>query len=276
MYRLAATLTPDSYQRLATAAFAEMALAGITTVGEFHYLHHGPGGQPYDDPNAMGHALLAAASDAGVRMTLLDTCYLHGGIGRPPDEVQQRFSDGDVERWAARAAAVGSSPTVRAGAAVHSIRAIAPEEMGSRGRTARRRHAHVSEQPAENEDCTAAYGPSRSWPAGLVGGRFAVHATHLTATDVTTLGRASVCFCPTTERTWRTASVPGRAGRELALGSDSHAVVDLFGRPGRGADARLATGARGHHRRRPTGRATSAARCRLTDAGHLGVGASRI
>src|SRR6185503_14722368 len=82
MYALADRLDPDSYHALARAAYAEMALAGISAVGEFHYLHHGPGGVPYEDPNAMGHALVAAAREAGLRITLLDTCYLAGGVER--------------------------------------------------------------------------------------------------------------------------------------------------------------------------------------------------
>ena len=76
MYRAAERLNPDRYRRLARAVYAEMALAGITAVGEFHYLHHDAGGARYSDPNAMGHALIDAARDAGIRMTLLDTCYL--------------------------------------------------------------------------------------------------------------------------------------------------------------------------------------------------------
>ena len=80
MYSVAGRLDPDSYLALARATYAEMALAGITCVGEFHYLHHGPDGTPYDDPNAMGHALYEAAADAGIRLTLLDTCYLKGGL----------------------------------------------------------------------------------------------------------------------------------------------------------------------------------------------------
>ena len=80
MYDVAARLDPDSYHRLARAIFAEMALAGISCVGEFHYLHHQPGGRPYADPNAMGRALIQAAADAGLRITLLDTCYLTGGL----------------------------------------------------------------------------------------------------------------------------------------------------------------------------------------------------
>jgi formiminoglutamate deiminase len=291
MYRLAATLTPDSYQRLAAATFAEMALAGITTVGEFHYLHHGPGGRAYDDANAMGDALLAAAAEAGVRMTLLDTCYLHGGIGRPPNEVQQRFSDGDAERWAARAAAVavGSSSAVRAGAAVHSVRAVAPEEMGIVAGWADERgaplHAHVSEQPAENEDCTTAYGRTPVEvlaAAGLAGERFtAVHATHLSGTDVTALGSGHVCFCPTTERDLADGIGPAAAlvaaGANLCLGSDSHAMIDLF-EEARAVelDARLATGVRGHHAAADLLAAATSGGARALgwlDAGHLAVGA---
>src|SRR6186713_1731073 len=80
MYALAARLDPDSYSALAQATFAEMALAGISAVGEFHYLHHPPGGGRYADPNAMAEALVQAAADAGVRLTLLDACYLAGGL----------------------------------------------------------------------------------------------------------------------------------------------------------------------------------------------------
>ena len=80
MYRAAERLQPDSYHRLARATFAEMALAGVTCVGEFHYLHHQPDGTPYADPNEMGEALMSAATEAGIRITLLDTLYLHGGL----------------------------------------------------------------------------------------------------------------------------------------------------------------------------------------------------
>ena len=122
MYAVAATLDPDRYHRLARATFAEMALAGVATVGEFHYLHHAPGGESYDDPNAMGAAVIAAAAEAGIRLTLLDTCYLRGGIGVDLDETQRRFSDGDALGWAARAAALADGPGVRIGAAIHSVR----------------------------------------------------------------------------------------------------------------------------------------------------------
>ncbi len=92
MYEVADRLDPDSYHRLARAVYAEMALAGITCVGEFHYLHHAPGGVRYADPNAMGHALLAAAREAGIRITLLDTLYLSSTVdGVPLTGPQRRF-----------------------------------------------------------------------------------------------------------------------------------------------------------------------------------------
>ena len=111
MYQVAGRLDPDSYLTLARAVYAEMALAGITCVGEFHYVHHQPDGTPYADPNAMGHALIQAAADAGLRITLLDTCYLAGGLDKtgvlPLAGPQVRFGDGDGSRWADRAEALG-------------------------------------------------------------------------------------------------------------------------------------------------------------------------
>ena len=122
MYQVAGRLTPDSYLALARAAYAEMALAGVTCVGEFHYLHHGPDGVRYADPNEMGRALMLAAEQAGLRITLLDACYLSGGLaadGRaePLSPVQRRFCDGDAERWAERVAGLGWRRARCAGAA---------------------------------------------------------------------------------------------------------------------------------------------------------------
>jgi cytosine/adenosine deaminase-related metal-dependent hydrolase len=98
MYELAGALDPDACFELSRAAFGEMALAGITCVGEFHYLHHAPDGTPYEDPNAMGRAVLAAARAAGLRITLLDACYLHGGL--------ERFRDRDAAAWVERVDAI--------------------------------------------------------------------------------------------------------------------------------------------------------------------------
>ena len=130
MYRLAGAIDPDAMHDLARAAYAEMALAGITAVGEFHYLHHDAGGRPYDDLNLMGRVLMAAAAEAGLRLTLLDACYLRGGLdGRPLEGAQLRFSDGSAAAWARRAGALREEPGVRVGAAIHSVRAVDPDAM---------------------------------------------------------------------------------------------------------------------------------------------------
>ena len=263
MYRLAGTIEPDTLHELARAAYGEMALAGITAVGEFHYLHHDPAGRPYAEPNVMGHALAAAAEEAGVRLTLLDTCYLRGGLdGRPLDGVQRRFGDGSAAAWAERAGALRDGTGLRVGAAVDSVRAVAPASIAAVAAWAAAReaplHAHVSEQPAENEDCLRATGQTPAGllaQAGALGPRTtAVHATHLTAEDAHLLGRTRtrVCLCPTTERDLADGVGPAAAlaaaGSPLCLGSDSHAVVDLF-EEARAVelDERLVSGRRGHH-----------------------------
>jgi len=125
MYAVTRRLDPETYFSLARAAFAEMALSGYTAVGEFHYLHHDAAGDPYADPNAMGHALAQAGADAGIRLTLLDTCYLAADVdGRPVEGVQRRFSDGSVDAWAERVAALHDGPGLRIGVAAHSVRAV--------------------------------------------------------------------------------------------------------------------------------------------------------
>nr|WP_279671575.1 formimidoylglutamate deiminase [Flexivirga meconopsidis] len=248
MYDAAQRLDPDNYLALARATYAEMALAGITSVGEFHYVHHNPDGTPYDDSNAMGVALQQAARDAGVRLTLLDTCYLAGGLTGgghlPLAPEQRRFGDHDVSRWAQRVSSLREDDGSRVGTAVHSVRAVPRpqlEEFAQHSRFGQHRpirHAHVSEQPAENEACQAFYGRSPTEllaEAGLLDHGFtAVHATHLTDRDVRLLGtaRSTACFCPTTERDLADGLGPSRelldGGAALSLGSDQHAVIDPF------------------------------------------------
>jgi formiminoglutamate deiminase len=262
MYRAAERLEPEGYLALARATYAEMALAGVTTVGEFHYIHHGPGGTPYDDPNELGRVLVAAAADAGVRLTLLDTCYLHGGIGRPAEGAQLRFSDGSADAWAERVEQLREDDSLRVGAAIHSMRAVDPDAAAAVAGWARKRnrplHAHVSEQPAENEACLEAYGRTPTGllaDAGALDASFtAVHATHPAEADVALLGGAGACCCacPTTERDLADGIGPMRrlvdAGASLSLGSDSHALIDMF-EEARAVelDERLASGERGRH-----------------------------
>ncbi|AEV82072.1 N-formimino-L-glutamate deiminase [Actinoplanes sp. SE50] len=258
MYRVAGRLDPDNYFALARAAYGEMALAGITCVGEFHYLHHGPDGTRYADPNAMGHALTAAAAEAGIRITLLDAVYLTAGVdGKPLDGVQRRFGDGDYDGWYSRFDALRGGGHVRIGAALHSVRAAPADGMAAfAARTdGLPVHVHLSEQPAENEQCRAVHGCSPTELLDAMGVwqpmTTAVHATHLTDADRALVEGSHACFCPTTERDLADGIGPARAladgGTTLTLGSDSHAVIDLFEEArGLELDERLATRQRGH------------------------------
>lgn len=258
MYALAARLDPVSYLALARATYAEMALAGITCVGEFHYLHHNPDGRPYADPNEMGGALVAAAHLAGVRLTLLDTCYLTSSEdGSALEGHQRRFGDGDAAGWVSRvdnlrvdnlrvagprAAGPSDGDRVRVGAAIHSVRAVPAEQISTVVEWATERgvplHLHLSERRAENEFCLARH---KRTPAGLLadtgalGPRTtAVHATHATEADRGLLAEAGagVCLCPTTERDLADgigfARALATANCPLSLGSGSNATVDLF------------------------------------------------
>ena len=248
MYAEAASLTPQSYEVVAREVFGEMLASGYTAVGEFHYLHHQPDGTPWPGEHAMERAVVRAASVVGIRLTLLDTCYLAVGIRSPVRGPQQGFSDGTVERWlerwhALRQALVDTAGpgTVTLGAALHSVRAV------PRGAIAAALaglpadvplHVHVSERPQENAECEQAYGRT---PTGLLAELGAlsprlsvVHATHLTDADVRLLGQAAVTvvLCPTTEADLGDGIGPAlalaQAGARLAIGSDQNAVIDPF------------------------------------------------
>jgi len=264
MYEIAASLTPESYERLATAVFVEMAMAGITTVGEFHYLHHQMGGTPYTDHNEMGHALVRAARRAGIRIALLDAGYLRSGFDEQPlHPAQTRFRDATAEVWLDRVDAVAETyvgdPDVVVGLAPHSVRAVSREGLDE---VARRHvpgvplHIHISEQPAENRDCLAATGLTPTGLLGYVGllgpDTTLVHATHLSEGDIAAIGAAgaTVCYCATTERDLADGIGPAArlsaVGTPLCVGTDSHAVIDIF-EEARGIElhTRLATGRRG-------------------------------
>jgi len=235
MYALAASLDPDRSYAIARATFGEMALAGITLVGEFDYVHH-------------SEAMMRAAADAGIRMTLIDACYLHGGL--------DRFHDADAEAWASRVGSLPGSERMRLAAAIHSVRAVDPDSAAVVAAFAAERgwplHAHVSEQPAENEECTARYGrtPLRVLEdAGAVSERFtAVHATHFSDADANRLREAGAysCLCPSTERDL--ADGIGVPSGRLTLGSDSQSIIDMF-EEARAVelDERLRTLVRGTH-----------------------------
>lgn len=259
MYRAASALTPDAYRQLATAVFSEMIVSGYTAVGEFHYVHGAP-----DPSGEMEAAVIAGAAAAGIRLTLLDTLYRFGGLRDNGDRLplsphQQRFSDGSVDSWVERHAALPvATATYRPGMAAHSLRAVDADDVARMRRAFPDQvlHAHVSEQPAENAQVRSHFGrtPVRVLAeAGVLDERFTgVHLTHLTPADIADLGRsgATACFCPTTERDLADGIGPARAladaGVRLALGSDQNAVVDPFEEMrGLEMNDRLATGLRG-------------------------------
>ncbi|NJC21857.1 formiminoglutamate deiminase [Arthrobacter pigmenti] len=255
MYRAAGALTPALYEELATAVYTEMVTAGWTSVAEFHYLHHRPDGTPYGwkgdsgahgSAHAMERALARAAVTAGIRLILLDTCYLSSGFGAPLQLEQIRFSDGSSAAWLTRLDALRSAfadefdaAQVSVGAALHSVRAVdeaALAEIARQLPVDLPLHIHLSEQPAENSDCLAATGLTPTGLLarhGLLSSRLTVvHATHLTSADIRLLGDAhvTVAMCPTTEADLADGIGPARAlhdaGAQVALGTDQHAVID--------------------------------------------------
>src|SRR5207245_1760784 len=194
---------PADYVNHARLVFREMLEAGITAVGEFHYLHgHG---------NELGEALIDAAREEGIRITLLDACYLRAGLdGRPLEAEQLSFSDGDADSWARRVDELSDADGVRIGAAIHSVRAVDAESMRIVATYARERkaplHIHLAEQPAEVDECLEV---ERCTPVallereGILGPDLtAIHAIHVNEGDVAILGQnqVSICACPTTER----------------------------------------------------------------------------
>jgi formimidoylglutamate deiminase len=245
MYRAAEALGPDDVYVASRQAFVEMALAGITTVGEFHYLHHQPDGTPYADRDTLAHAVIRAARDVGLRICLLRVGYARAGFRVPDNPRQRRFIDRDVDAFLASAEALArrtrDDAAVSVGLAPHSVRAVPREWLAAlAGSPARSMpvHMHVAEQPKEIEACLAEHGRrpvELLADVGLLGPGFtAVHGVHLSDAEVELLGRAkaTVCACPSTERNLGDGIVPAdalvRAGARISLGSDSQATVDLL------------------------------------------------
>lgn len=252
MYSAAARLTPEDIYDASRMAFLEMALSGITSVGEFHYLHHSEQGKPYEDPNLLAKQVVRAARDVGLRIALLSVAYARSGFQTPPNERQARFIEADPQKFLRRVNDLqkdlsreedGDVPRgAWAGVAPHSVRAVPLPYLREVNSFAAEHefplHMHVAEQPAEVAACVAEYGRTPVAllaDEGLLNSRFTgVHAVHVTPEEIASLSatRARVCACPTTERNLGDGIVPAdlmfEANVPIALGSDSHTQIDLL------------------------------------------------
>jgi formimidoylglutamate deiminase len=249
MFALADRLEPESMREVAGRVYAEMAAAGYGAVGEFHYVHHRPDGTPYEEPNAMAHAVAEAARAAGLRIVLLPAAYHRGGWDGgdlPPAAGQRRFCDPDVESFLARVDALRAWADgrngVEVGVAAHSVRAVPASWLeaiaahaGAHGLV---RHVHAHEQPRELAECEAEHGCTPIellHRTGFLGPRTSVvHGIHVTGDDIARLAETDsiVVTCPTTEGSlgdgWFPALRHRDAGVRIAIGSDSQVRVDPF------------------------------------------------
>jgi formimidoylglutamate deiminase len=244
MYHAASQLDPREVYDVARMAFLEMVLAGTTTVGEFHYLHNAPDGQPYDDPNLLSKQVIAAAQSVGIRIVLLRTAYLRSGYELPRDPGQTRFFESTTaflgNTHALMRECAASASEVRFGVAPHSIRAVPLCDLIEIAAWSRENklplHMHVAEQIAENAACLREYGLNPVELLNkerLLGPDFtAVHAIHINADEIAMLADAgtTICSCPATERNLGdgilAADLVMAAGIRVALGSDSQAQID--------------------------------------------------
>lgn len=238
MYGLANRLDPDGVEAVSALAFLEMALAGFTSVGEFHYLHHAPGGAPYADPDELAHRVIRAARRVGLRICLLRVAYARAGAGREAEPHQRRFVDAGPEACLAAAERLRRSedPAVSAGIAPHSVRAVPADWLRALSAWDGVVHAHVAEQPGELAQCQEEHGraPLEVFEdCGLLSDRFtAVHLTWPADGDPARLraSGARVCACPTTELDLGDGFLPMEklGGVGVCVGTDSHAIIDPF------------------------------------------------
>ena len=244
MYALAERATPEDLYAIARFAYAELAQSGVTAIGEFHYMHHQPDGTPYAERTLLADTMIRAARDAGLRITLLRVLYARAGLGRAPEAAQRRFFDARVEDALGDVQALRDryrdDEHVRVGVAPHSVRAVPIEWIEEAARFARAEglvlHMHVSEQRREIQECLAEHGlrpVELLADRGALGPDFcAVHATHLTQSEIALLRDVSVCVCRTTERDLGDGAPPigplVAAGARLCIGVDSHAASDPF------------------------------------------------
>jgi formiminoglutamate deiminase len=244
MYRAAAALTPESIALVSSAAFRELARAGVRTVGEFHYIQHQADGTPYEQRTLLAELVVEAARAEGLRIAILRVAYHRAGPGRAAEPGQRRFCDPsvedvlrDVETLRAK---YKDAPDVRVGVAPHSVRAVPPTWLSPLAEYARENglplHMHVAEQTREVDECVAETGKrplELLADRGVLSERFVgVHCTHLLPAEARLLGaaRAFACICATTERDLGDGlpdiGALRSAGVRLCTGIDSHVLTD--------------------------------------------------
>jgi formimidoylglutamate deiminase len=238
MYRAANSIDPDGAYDVALMVYEEMVAAGYTAVGEFHYPHHQPGGDPYPDRNAMAKATAAAARDAGIEIVMLMCAYARAGAGKPPTEAQRRFCDPTIDAYLDRVDELAAECAV--GLAPHSVRAVPRDWLERIAAHAAERgyvvHIHANEQRREIEECIAEHGMrpiELLADVGLLGSRTTVvHATHVSEHELDLLAASgtTVCACPTTEANLGDGFLPAeellRRNVRVCIGSDSNTIID--------------------------------------------------
>jgi formimidoylglutamate deiminase len=249
MYSAATRLMPEDIRDASRMAFLEMALSGITAVGEFHYIHHAPDGHQYNDPNLTAKAVIEAARDVGLRIALLRVAYARSGYQVEANARQARFIEAEPQVYLRNTESLRAelardeSRTAWIGIAPHSVRAVSLDYLReiagyAAGTGNMPFHMHVAEQPVEVRACIEEYGRTPVeflYSEGLLTQNFTgVHGVHITPEEAHLLGhlRATVCACPTTERNLGDGIVPAdmlfAEGVRVALGTDSHAQIDLL------------------------------------------------
>ncbi len=242
MYRVALRIAPEQLEAIATQLYIELLRGGYTHMCEFHYLQHANDGSRYEDSLAMTRALIRAAANAGIGLTMLPVLYQRAGFQQPAlRDDQRRFATApdDVLRIRDAVRAM-RAPLVGAGVAIHSLRAASAEAIfelvshciGDQGPI----HIHIAEQTGEIDDCIASTGARPlEWLVRTVAldARWQlVHATHALPHEITLVAQsgAGIVICPSTEANlgdgfcdlprWLASRVA------LSIGSDSHVTRD--------------------------------------------------
>jgi len=242
MYAGLKQLSPEDLYIISKHIYLEMVASGTTHVGEFHYVHHQPNGAPYSDSIRTSKAIIAAAKDAGIKLTLLRTIYMRGDFDAEPEPQQRRFIDKNLNEvhQSLESLFALEEHHISVGLAPHSVRAVSPQDLRELKERYPKRpfHIHTSEQPRENDGCHQYYGMS---PVALLEANgcldpktVLVHATHVSPADIELIAKrkSQVCFCPSTEADLGDGIGPAReyiqAGVPLSLGTDGQTFSSIL------------------------------------------------